>query len=70
MDWTYQEAPSLDEFEDMARAAFALLPAEFRRIRPAEQLGVAVFPAAGLFWRAPFVFAPGDSSVSALGPPW
>jgi predicted Zn-dependent protease with MMP-like domain len=32
MDWTYQEAPSLDEFEDMARAAFALLPAEFRAL--------------------------------------
>src|SRR5580698_531941 len=32
MDWTYQEAPTLDEFEEMARAAFALLPAEFRAL--------------------------------------
>jgi predicted Zn-dependent protease with MMP-like domain len=32
MDWTDLEAPSLDEFEALARNAFALLPAEFRAL--------------------------------------
>jgi predicted Zn-dependent protease with MMP-like domain len=32
MDWEKQEAPSLDEFETLARAAFASLPWEFREL--------------------------------------
>jgi predicted Zn-dependent protease with MMP-like domain len=30
-DWTHAAAPSLDDFEAMARAAFDALPAEFRK---------------------------------------
>jgi len=32
MDWSEQEAPSLDDFETMAAQAFSLLPAEFRAL--------------------------------------
>lgn len=32
MDWSGQEAPSLDDIELMARDAFALLPEEFRAL--------------------------------------
>ena len=32
MDWIAQDAPSLDDLEGMARAAFASLPREFRAL--------------------------------------
>jgi predicted Zn-dependent protease with MMP-like domain len=32
MDWSEQEAPSLDDFEAMAGEAFSSLPAEFRAL--------------------------------------
>ena len=32
MDWSQTEAPSLDDFENMARAAYAGLPEEFRAL--------------------------------------
>lgn len=32
MDWTEREAPSLDDLEALARAAFAGLPAQFRAL--------------------------------------
>jgi predicted Zn-dependent protease with MMP-like domain len=32
MDWTNIEAPSLDDFEQLAREAFATLPGEFRAL--------------------------------------
>jgi predicted Zn-dependent protease with MMP-like domain len=32
MDWEVQQAPSLDDLEVLARAAFASLPAEFRAL--------------------------------------
>jgi predicted Zn-dependent protease with MMP-like domain len=32
MDWETQEAPSLDDLETLARAAFARMPAEFRAL--------------------------------------
>lgn len=42
--WTDRTAPSLDDFEEMAAAAFAALPAEFRALTGAVPCAVAEFP--------------------------
>jgi predicted Zn-dependent protease with MMP-like domain len=44
MDWSRTEAPSLDDFEALARAAFAGLPAEFRALAGAVAFMVQDFP--------------------------
>ena len=44
MDWTDSEAPSLEDFEVMARAAFAGLPAEFRALADGVVFLVQDFP--------------------------
>ena len=44
MDWSRTEAPSLDDFEALARAAFAGLPAEFRELAGAVTFMVQDFP--------------------------
>lgn len=44
MDWTQIEAPSLDDFAAMARAAFETLPGEFRALAGDIALQVADFP--------------------------
>jgi predicted Zn-dependent protease with MMP-like domain len=43
-DWTDRIAPSLDDFEEMAAAAFAALPAEFRALSGEVPCVVADFP--------------------------
>lgn len=42
--WTDRSAPSLDDFEQMAAAAFAALPAEFRALSGEVPCLVAEFP--------------------------
>jgi predicted Zn-dependent protease with MMP-like domain len=44
MDWSQTEAPSLDDFEAMAREAYASLPQEFRALAGAVTFQVADFP--------------------------
>jgi predicted Zn-dependent protease with MMP-like domain len=44
MDWTQTEAPSLDDFDALAEAAFASLPQEFRALTGAVLFRVADFP--------------------------
>ena len=44
MDWTTAEAPSLDDFELMARDAFASLPDEFRALVDGIMFVVQDFP--------------------------
>lgn len=44
MDWSQIESPSLDEFEALARAAFAALPAEFRGLTGAVLFRIEDFP--------------------------
>jgi predicted Zn-dependent protease with MMP-like domain len=44
MDWTNAEAPSLDDFELLARDAFAGLPAEFRALVEGVVFVVQDFP--------------------------
>jgi predicted Zn-dependent protease with MMP-like domain len=44
MDWTNQNAPTLDGIERLARAAFAGLPQEFRRLTGAVVFMVQEFP--------------------------
>jgi predicted Zn-dependent protease with MMP-like domain len=44
MDWSQTEAPSLDEFEAMARDAYAGLPEEFRALAGDIVFRVADFP--------------------------
>ncbi|HWA90664.1 MAG TPA: metallopeptidase family protein [Rhizomicrobium sp.] len=44
MDWSRIEAPSLDDFEVLARDAFASLPAEFRALAGGVTFQVADFP--------------------------
>ena len=44
IDWTNAQAPSLDEMEAMARASFAALPDEFRKLTGDIQFRVAEFP--------------------------
>jgi predicted Zn-dependent protease with MMP-like domain len=44
MDWTNTEAPSLDDFELLARDAFAGLPAEFRALVDGIMFVVQDFP--------------------------
>ena len=44
MDWTQTESPSLDDFESLARDAFASLPAEFRALTGAVLFRIADFP--------------------------
>jgi len=45
MDWSSIEAPSLDDFEAMAREAFAALPQEFRALAGDIAFMVQDFPA-------------------------
>jgi predicted Zn-dependent protease with MMP-like domain len=42
--WASREAPSLDDLETLAAAAFAGLPAEFRRLTGEIEIRVADFP--------------------------
>ncbi len=42
--WSDREAPSLDDFEAMGRAAFATLPQEFRSLVGEVTIAVAEFP--------------------------
>jgi predicted Zn-dependent protease with MMP-like domain len=44
MDWSQTEAPSLDDFEALARDAYASLPEEFRALAGAVTFQVADFP--------------------------
>ena len=44
MDWSQTEAPSLDDFEVLARDAYASLPQEFRALAGAVTFQVADFP--------------------------
>jgi predicted Zn-dependent protease with MMP-like domain len=44
LDWTDRHAPSLDEFEAMARAAFEALPEKFRALVEGVSFAVAEFP--------------------------
>jgi predicted Zn-dependent protease with MMP-like domain len=44
MDWNSAEAPSLDDLETLARAAFAALPQEFRALTGDIVFAVADFP--------------------------
>ena len=44
IDWTNLTAPTLDDFEEMAAAAFAALPAEFRALAGSVPCVVAEFP--------------------------
>ncbi|HTQ12476.1 MAG TPA: metallopeptidase family protein [Rhizomicrobium sp.] len=44
MDWANSESPALEEFEAMARAAFAGLPAEFRALAGGVVFAVQEFP--------------------------
>ncbi len=44
MDWSQTEAPSLDDFEALARDAYASLPQEFRALAGAVTFQVADFP--------------------------
>ena len=44
MDWSQTEAPSLDDFEILARDAYASLPGEFRALAGAVTFQVADFP--------------------------
>jgi predicted Zn-dependent protease with MMP-like domain len=48
MDWTASPAPSLDEIEAIARASFAVLPEEFRKLTGDIQFRVAEFPEASV----------------------
>ena len=43
-DWTSAAAPTLDDFEQMAQAAFDALPAEFRALVAGVGFTVAEFP--------------------------
>ena len=43
-DWTERAAPSLDDFEQIAAAAFAALPEEFRQLSGNVPCAVADFP--------------------------
>jgi predicted Zn-dependent protease with MMP-like domain len=43
-DWSGLQAPSLDDLEAMARASFAALPEEFRKLTGEIQFRVAEFP--------------------------
>jgi predicted Zn-dependent protease with MMP-like domain len=43
-DWTDRTAPSLDDFEAMARAAYDALPAEFRALAGSVPIVVTDFP--------------------------
>ena len=43
-DWTERAAPSLDDFEQIAAAAFAALPEEFRQLSGNVPCTVADFP--------------------------
>jgi len=45
MNWETQEAPSLDDFEGLARDGFAALPAEFRALTEGIVFVVEDFPA-------------------------
>jgi predicted Zn-dependent protease with MMP-like domain len=77
-EWTNAKSPSLDDFERIARAAFASLPAQFRALVDGVTLAVQEFPDGevgrdlalespfdllGLFQGAPL--AARDSGVSA-----
>src|SRR5262249_7094205 len=44
MDWSSLEAPTLDEFEALARKAFASLPQAFRRLCEGLVMRVEEFP--------------------------
>jgi predicted Zn-dependent protease with MMP-like domain len=44
MDWSKIEAPSLDDFEALARTAYASLPGEFRALAGAVAFVVQDFP--------------------------
>jgi predicted Zn-dependent protease with MMP-like domain len=44
MDWTNSESPSLEDLEQMAREAFAALPAEFRALADGIVFLVQDFP--------------------------
>ncbi|MGH6870280.1 MAG: metallopeptidase family protein [Rhizomicrobium sp.] len=44
MDWANRESPSLEDFETLARAAFATLPAEFRALADGVVFLVQDFP--------------------------
>ena len=46
MDWTQVESPSLDDFEELARASFAALPAQFRGLTGAVLFRIEDFPQA------------------------
>jgi predicted Zn-dependent protease with MMP-like domain len=43
-DWSARQAPSLDDIEAIARAAFAALPATFRKVTGDVLIRVAEFP--------------------------
>jgi predicted Zn-dependent protease with MMP-like domain len=77
-DWTNAKSPSLDDFERIARKAFASLPAQFRALVDGVTLAVQDFPDSdvdrdlalespfdllGLFQGAPL--AARDSGISA-----
>ncbi len=47
-DWAGAEAPSLDDIETIARASYAVLPAEFRKLCGDIQFRVAEFPEASV----------------------
>lgn len=44
LDWTSAVAPSIEDFDKMAEAAFAALPAEFRRLCEGLVIQVEDFP--------------------------
>jgi predicted Zn-dependent protease with MMP-like domain len=44
MDWSEQQAPSLDDLEQLARACFGELPAEFRALVQGIAFAVQDFP--------------------------
>ena len=44
IDWSQADAPSLDDFEALARDAYASLPGEFRALAGAVAFRVADFP--------------------------
>ena len=44
IDWAHARAPDLDAFEMLARAAYASLPVEFRRLTGEVTIAIAEFP--------------------------